>query len=80
MIVGGVVGMTVALTVAGYSDVIISRAQMGATWAGYFDGQSGMWFAQGMDWRLAMGVVTFLGFLFLVKDLLSIGKATHHKR
>jgi len=80
MIVGGVVGMTVALTVAGYSDVIISRAQMGATWAGYFDAQATTWLVQGMVWRLLMGVITFIGFLFLAKDLLSIGKATHHVR
>ena len=80
MITGGVMGMTVALTIAGYVQVLISRAQMGATWAGYFDGQAGMWFAQGMDWRLIMGVVTFIGFLFLVKDLMSIGKAAHHER
>jgi nitric oxide reductase subunit B len=29
---------------------------------------------QGLAWRLAMGVVTFLGFVFLVLDLLTIGK------
>lgn len=80
LIVSGVVGMTVALTIAGYVQVLVSRAQMGATWAGYFDGQAGMWFSQGMDWRLVMGVVTFLGFLFLAKDLLSIGKAAQHER
>jgi len=80
MISGGVMGMTVALTIAGYVQVLVSRAQMGATWAGYFDGQAGMWFAQGMDWRLIMGVVTFVGFLFLAKDLLSIGKAPQHER
>jgi len=80
MIVGGVVGMTVALTIAGYSDVIISRAQMGATWAGYFDAQGSTWLVQGMVWRLLMGMITFVGFLFLAKDLLSIGKATHHVR
>ncbi len=80
MITGGVMGMTVALTIAGYVQVLVSRAQMGATWAGYFDGQAGMWFAQGMDWRLIMGIVTFGGFLFLAKDLMSIGKAAHHER
>ena len=80
MITGGVVGMTVALTIAGYVQVLVSRAQMGATWTAYFDGQSGIWFAQGMDWRLIMGTVTFIGFFFLIKDLLSIGKATHHVR
>ncbi len=80
MIAGGVMGMGIALTIAGYVQVMVSRAQMGATWAGYFDGQSGMWFAQAMDWRLFMGAVTMLGFVFLAKDLLSIGKATHHER
>lgn len=80
MIVAGVVGMTVALTIAGYSDVIISRAQMGATWAGYFDAQATTWLTQGMIWRLIMGVVTFVGFFFLVKDLLTIGKSSNHVR
>ena len=80
MITGGVVGMTVALTIAGYVQVLVSRAQMGATWAGYFDGQAGMWFAQGMDWRLIMGLVTFLGFLLLAKDLLTTGKNPVHER
>jgi nitric oxide reductase subunit B len=76
----GVMGMTVALTIAGYVQVLVSRAQMGATWAAYFDGQASTWFAQGMDWRLIMGVVTFTGFLFLAKDLLSIGKDARHER
>ena len=80
MITGGVVGMTVALTIAGYVQVLVSRAQMGATWAGYFDGQAGLWFAQGMDWRLIMGVVTFLGFIMLVKDFLTTGKNPVHER
>ncbi len=80
MITGGVMGMTVALTIAGYVQVIVSRAQMGATWAAYFDGQSGVWFTQAMDWRLIMGVITFLGFLLLAKDLLTTGKNPVHER
>jgi len=80
MITGGVMGMTVSLTIAGYVQVLVSRAQMGATWAGYFDGQAGLWFSQGMDWRLIMGVVTFIGFLFLAKDLLTTGKNPVHER
>ena len=80
MITAGVVGMTVALTIAGYVQVLVSRAQLGATWAGYFDGQSGMWFLQSMDWRLIMGVVTLLGFVFLAKDLLTTGKNPVHER
>jgi nitric oxide reductase subunit B len=80
MISGGVMGMTVALTIAGYVQVLVSRAQMGATWSGYFDGQAGLWFSQGMDWRLIMGVVTFIGFIILVADLLTIGKSKIHER
>ena len=80
MIFGGVLGMTAALTLSGYVQVLVERAQMGATWAGYFDSQASVWFAQGMDWRLIMGVVTLLGFIVLIADLLSIGKAAHHDR
>ena len=80
MISGGVMGMTVALTIAGYVQVLVSRAQMGATWAAYFDGQSGAWFTQAMDWRLIMGTVTFLGFILLAKDLLTTGKNPVHER
>jgi nitric oxide reductase subunit B len=80
LITGGVVGMTVALTIAGYVQVLVSRAQMGATWAAYFDGQSGMWFSQAMDWRLIMGSITMLGFVFLAKDLLTTGRNPVHER
>ena len=80
MITGGVVGMTVALTIAGYVQVLVSRAQLGATWSAYFQGQSGMWFTQAMDWRLIMGTVTFLGFVLLAKDLLTTGKSPVHER
>ena len=80
LITFGVVGMTVALTIAGYVQVLVSRAQMGATWAAYFDGQSGAWFTQAMDWRLIMGGVTLLGFVFLAKDLLTTGKNPVHER
>ncbi len=80
MVTGGVVGMTVALTIAGYVQVLVSRAQMGATWAAYFDGQSGSWFTQAMDWRLILGAVTFSGFLLLAKDLLTTGKSPVHER
>jgi nitric oxide reductase subunit B len=35
---------------------------------------------QGMGWRLAMGVVTFIGFAYLVKDLLSTGSNPKHDK
>ena len=80
MITGGMMGMTVALTIAGYVQVIVERAQMGATWSGYFDGQSGMWFVQAMDWRLIMGGIMFIGFVLLAIDLLRTGKSAVHER
>jgi len=76
----GVMGMTVALTVAGYGQVLVERAQMGATWEAYFVSQDFVWFVQGLGWRLAMGVVTFIGFVFLVKDLLTTAKSPRHVR
>ncbi len=69
----GLIGMTMALTIAGYQQSMIERAEFGSTWAGYFAAQNSHWMLQAMGWRLAMGVVTMLGFVFLFKDLLTIG-------
>ncbi len=80
LITFGVLGMGIALTVAGYGQVLVERAQMGATWEGYFVSQNALWFVQGMGWRLAMGVVTLVGFVYLIVDLLSIGKSKIHTR
>lgn len=74
----GVMGMTVALTIAGYGQVLVERAQMGATWEGFFVSQDMMWFVQGIGWRLAMGIVTFVGFIYLIKDLLTTSKNSVH--
>lgn len=79
-IVMGVVGMTIALTIAGYTDAIVSRAQMGSTWSAYFDAQNTIWMTQGMYWRFIMGVITFVGFIFLAKDLLTTGRSVNHVR
>ena len=70
----GVLGMTIALTASAYVQTMVERAQWGATWEGFFAAQESVWFMQGMGWRLAMGVVTLVGFIYLVKDLLTIGK------
>jgi nitric oxide reductase subunit B len=68
----GVLGMTVALTTAGYVQAFVERAEFGATWDGYFFAQQANWFVQGIGWRFAMGIVTFVGFLLLIKDLVTI--------
>ncbi len=76
----GVFGMTVALTISGYGQVLIERAQLGATWEAFFISQNSTWFVQGLGWRLVMGVVTLVGFAFLAKDLLSIGKNPNNEK
>jgi len=75
LITFGVIGMTVALTIAGYEQVLVERAELGAGWQAYFTAQNLEWMVQAQTWREIMGVVTFVGFIYLVLDLLTIGKA-----
>ncbi len=70
----GVLGMTVALTIAGYEQVLVERAELGATWNAFFTAQDLPWYIQAQIWRTIMGVVTFVGFIYLVWDLVTIGK------
>ncbi len=70
----GVVGMTIALLVAGYEQSFVERALEGSTWSGYFSAQRSPWFVQGMVWRQVFGYVTAAGLLLLVWDLLTIGR------
>ncbi len=74
LITFGVIGMTVALTIAGYEQVLVERAELGAGWDPYFTAQALPWMKQAMAWRMIMGVVTFVGFVYLFIDLLTIGK------
>ena len=74
LITFGVLGMTVALTIAGYEQVLVERAELGATWNGFFVAQELPWYVQAQLWRAVMGVVTLVGFVYLVWDLLTIGK------
>ncbi len=75
LVVFGVLGMTVSLTVAGYEQVLVERADLGGGWDAYFIAQNLPWYLQAQGWRLTMGLVTFVGFLFLVADLLTIGRS-----
>ncbi len=74
LITFGVLGMAVALTIAGYEQVLIERAELGAGWQAYFTAQNLPWYIQAQTWREIMGVVTFVGFVYLLIDLLTIGK------
>ena len=70
----GVLGMGVALTIAGYEQVLVERAELGAGWNAFFVAQDLPWYVQAQLWRAIMGVVTLLGFVYLILDLLTIGK------
>ena len=70
----GVIGMTVALLIAGYEQSFIERAVEGSTWAGYFAAQNHPWFQQAMHWRMLFGLVTLAGVLLLIWDLLTISR------
>jgi len=73
LITFGVLGMTVALTIAGYEQVLVERADLGGGWDAYFIAQELPWYVQAQGWRLTMGLVTFVGFVYLAWDLLTIG-------
>jgi nitric oxide reductase subunit B len=69
----GVVGMTVAMLIAGYEQSFIERAIEGSTWWGYFAAQNHPWFVQAMVWRVVFGIMTLAGGGLLFWDLLTIG-------
>jgi nitric oxide reductase subunit B len=70
----GVVGMTMAMLVAGYEQSFTERALEGSTWSGYFQAQQSAWFMQGMYWRMIFGWVTTAGIVLLFWDMLTIGR------
>ena len=70
----GIVGMTVALLIAGYEQSFVERAAGGSTWSAYFEGQLRPWFVQAMHWRNVFGYVMGIGLLLLIWDLLTIGR------
>jgi len=75
----GVLGMTIALLIAGYEQSFVERAVEGSTWGGYFAAQSQPAFQSAMTWRLFFGLITASGLVLLVWDLLTIGKGEERK-
>ncbi len=70
----GVMGMTMALLIAGYEQSFIERAVGGSSWSAYFAAQTHPWFMESMAWRMVFGWITLAGFVLLAWDLLVIGK------
>lgn len=70
----GVLGMSIALLVAGYEQSFIERAQGGSTWGAYFAAQAHPWFVEAQVFRMGFGWVTLAGFILLAWDLCTIGR------
>ena len=70
----GVVGMTIALLIAGYEQSFIERAVGGSTWSAFFEAQSHPWFVQTMHWLNIFGWVTGAGLVLLFWDFFTIGR------
>ncbi|MEO6023291.1 MAG: class IIb bacteriocin, lactobin A/cerein 7B family [Burkholderiales bacterium] len=70
----GMVGMVGALLISGIAQAFYERAIGGSTLQAFIEGQSNMWFVQGINARLIFGVMFALGYGVLVYDLLTLGK------
>ncbi len=78
----GIIGMTIAMLIAGYQQSFIERAVEGSDWAGYFAAQRDPVFVTSMWWRLWFGVMMTAGAVLLCWDFFAIGRgetrpATH---
>ena len=69
----GMIGMTIALLIAGYEQAFVERAVGGSTWQAYFEAQLRPWFVQAMQWRMVFGVIMTAGVVLLLWDFLKIG-------
>ena len=69
----GMVGMTIALLIAGYEQAFVERAVGGSTWQAYFEAQLRPWFVQAMNWRMFFGVIMTAGVVLLLWDFIKIG-------
>ncbi|MFM9969359.1 MAG: cbb3-type cytochrome c oxidase subunit I [Burkholderiales bacterium] len=70
----GMLGMVGALLVSGIAQAFYERAIGGSTLQAFIDAQSNVWFMQGINARLAFGVMFAAGYVLLVVDLLQLGK------
>ncbi|MFI4936968.1 MAG: cbb3-type cytochrome c oxidase subunit I [Candidatus Berkiellales bacterium] len=73
------IGMSIALLIAGYEQSQIERAIGGSTWGAFFEAQLHPWFVQAMWWRHIFGCLFLIGLVLLVWDLLTIGRKETRK-
>ena len=70
----GMIGMSIALLIAGYYQSYIERGIGGSTWAAYFFAQANPAFLNALMWRQIFGGMMIGGFVLLAWDLATIGK------
>lgn len=71
----GMIGMVSALLIAGMSQAFYERAMGGPTLQAFMAGQSSPWFTVGMIARVGFGVLFAVGYIILIYDMMTIGKA-----
>ncbi|MGH8035290.1 MAG: cbb3-type cytochrome c oxidase subunit I, partial [Lysobacterales bacterium] len=70
----GILGMVGALLVSGIAQAFYERAMGGSTLQAFMEGQTNVWFVQGIVMRLVFGFVFAAGYVVLIYDLLTIGR------
>jgi nitric oxide reductase subunit B len=75
----GLVGMSAAMTLAGFTQTMVERAAGGSTWQAFISNYLHPWFRQPMVWRFGFGVVFLAGYVALVWDLLTIGRGVRQR-
>jgi len=70
----GILGMVGALLVSGIAQAFYERAMGGSTLQAFMEGQTNVWFVQGIVMRLVFGFVFAAGYAVLIYDLLTIGR------
>ncbi|HWH48403.1 MAG TPA: hypothetical protein VN664_11420, partial [Burkholderiales bacterium] len=60
--------------VSGIAQAFYERAMGGSTLQAYMQGQTNVWFVQGIVMRLVFGLVFAAGYVVLMYDLLTTGK------
>ncbi len=74
LLILGIVGISAAFTLSGFTQTLIERAVGGSTWAAFIQGYTHPWYANTLGWRYFFGWVMLTGYVLLVIDLASIGK------
>jgi nitric oxide reductase subunit B len=70
----GLIGMVGSLLVSGMAQAFYERAIGGSTLQAFISAESTPWFTEGMVSRLAFGLVFATGYVWLVYDLLTVGR------